>query len=74
MRGDIVAVAMRDIRSGEEITQDYAMIDCRKYEFECSCGAPNCRKIITGQNWKNKELQKKYGKYLSAFIKSKLKE
>lgn len=34
-------VARRDIQKGEEITSDYLDIDTE--DFECSCGADNCR-------------------------------
>ena len=71
MRGDIVSVAMRDIKAGEELTIDYGMITNQDYQMECSCGADTCRKIITGQDYKMAVIQK-YGTYLSAYIKSKL--
>lgn len=62
---------MRDIPIGEEITFDYAMLDNEiddSYNFECKCGSSECRGIITGQDWKNKTLQKKYGKYFAAYL------
>lgn len=46
-------VAMRKISSGEEICFDYAMRNYSVDYFsdECKCGAPKCRKRITG--WKD---------------------
>lgn len=42
-------VALRNIKAGEELTLDYATILDEKAEsFECHCGAPDCRKIISG--------------------------
>lgn len=42
-------VALRDIHIGEELTFDYAtFLDENMEPFECHCGAPNCRKYITG--------------------------
>lgn len=35
-------VASRDIMPGEEITSDY--LDLHTEDFECNCGAPNCRR------------------------------
>lgn len=70
MRGDIVFVAMRDIVAGEELVMDYAMIDNYDYSFECTCGSKECRKYVTGYDWKNINLQQKYGKYFSAYIQS----
>src|SRR4029077_5118324 len=51
MRGEITFVAMRDIPAGEELTHDWAMTDDDDYSIECKCGAPNCRKILTGKDW-----------------------
>ena len=74
IKGEITFVAMRDIKNGEEITIDYAFIDNEDYSFKCTCGAPNCRKIITGQDWKIKELQDKYYEYFAQYLKEKIKE
>lgn len=71
MRGDIASVAMRDIEAGEELTMDYAMIDNQEYSMTCVCGSVNCRKTLTGQDYRLPDV-KKYGKYLSAYIQSKL--
>ncbi len=72
MRGEITCVAMRDIKAGEEITQDYGLLDNSDYKLECTCGAPNCRKIITGQDWKLKELQDQYYDYFAQHLKEKI--
>jgi SET domain-containing protein len=37
-------VASRDILTGEEITSDYLDLDTE--DFECNCGAENCRQLI----------------------------
>ncbi len=44
------------------------------YELECTCGSPNCRKIITSQDWKIKELQDKYYDYFAEHLKEKIKK
>lgn len=72
--GDIKGVAMREISPGEEITFDYAMLDNDNYSFKCSCGSKNCRKIITGYDWKIKDLQLKYGKYFANYLLEKMGE
>ena len=42
-------IANRDIAAGEELTLDYAqLLDERAESFTCRCGAPNCRKIVSG--------------------------
>lgn len=73
MRGEITFVAMKDIDTDEELTIDYAFIDNEDYSFECHCGAPNCRKIVTGFDWKNKELQKMFFPYFSEYLKEKIR-
>lgn len=72
LKGEITCVAMRDIKAGEEITQDYGLLDNDDYELECTCGSFNCRKIITGKDWKIKELQDKYYDYFAPYLKEKI--
>ncbi len=71
--GQIILVTMRNIQIGEEITYDYAMTDTNWQnvictEMECLCGANNCRRVITGEDWKVKDLQEKYKGYFSTYI------
>lgn len=72
MLGNVVIVAMRDIDAGEELTLDYAMIFNNEMKFECKCGLNKCRKIVTGKDWMNKELQDKYQKYFSSYLLRKI--
>jgi uncharacterized protein len=67
--GQIGLVALRDIKAGEELVFDYAMSDGGPYdEFECCCGSLNCRKKITGNDWKLPELWKRYDNYFSPYL------
>ncbi len=70
--GQIMLVAMRDIKSGEEITFDYVMTCSQKTEkrilFECTCESANCRREVTNHDWKRPELQEKYKGYFSPFV------
>lgn len=68
IRGDVVFVAMRDIRAGEELTVDYAMMDNVPSRFDCHCGSLECRKEVTGKDWQKREIQEKYRGYFSAYI------
>jgi len=70
--GQITFVAMRDIRAGEELTHDWATTDDDDYCVECKCGAPNCRKILTGKDWQSSELQRRYEGYFSAYLTRKV--
>ncbi|MFY9555606.1 MAG: SET domain-containing protein-lysine N-methyltransferase [Blastocatellia bacterium] len=73
VQGQIVFVAMRDIRAGEELTHDWATTDNDTYEMECQCGAATCRKVITGQDWRRRDLQQKYAGYMSWYLVEKIR-
>lgn len=69
LEGQICLVAMRDIEPGEEVCFDYAMSDSSSYdEFDCHCGAPNCRIKVTGNDWKLPELQQRYRGYFIPYL------
>ena len=70
-RGQVVYVAMRDIRPGEELCHDYSMERADNYLLDCHCGSALCRGKVTGQDWKLPELQQRYGDYFSIYIRNK---
>jgi hypothetical protein len=72
VQGQIIFVAMRDIDAGEELTHDWATTDDDAYEMECKCGARSCRKVVTGQDWRRKDLQEKYRDYISWYLRQKI--
>jgi SET domain-containing protein len=73
MTGQIGLIAMRDIKVGEEVCLDYAMCDGSNYdEFVCSCGSPNCRGKVTGEDWKNPELWERYAGYFSPYLQRRI--
>jgi len=75
MAGDRTLVAMRQIAVGEEITYDYAMSDASDYdEFLCRCGCATCRGKITGLDWKDPVLRRRYSGFLSSFIEGLIRE
>ena len=67
-------VAMKTIKPGEEIVFDYAMTESICPAFECKCGSTQCRKIVTPNDWKSSELQKRYGNHFSPYLRSKFKK
>jgi hypothetical protein len=69
--GNIVLVAMRDIRQGEELITDYALMDDYDGAMECHCGTASCRRTIGGRDWQRPELQRKYGHYFSWYLRRK---
>ena len=73
VQGQIIFVALRDIRPGEELTHDWATTDDDDYEMTCQCGAANCRGVLTGQDWRKPELQEKYRGYISWYLTEKMR-
>lgn len=77
INGQIFLVAMRDLSVGEEVVFDYAMTLYRSgydYSMTCLCGSINCRGIITDQDWKIPELQKKYNGYFQYYLQEKINQ
>ncbi len=72
IKNKLKIVAMRDIKIGEEVTIDYAMMESSEYSFKCNCGAPNCRKIVSGNDWKITQLQQKYKGYFSDYLQNRI--
>jgi len=73
LSGQITLIAIREIERDEEVCFDYAMSDSSDYdEFECHCGQPNCRKKITGRDWKLPELQGRYRDYFSPYLQRRI--
>ena len=72
LQGQIVFVAMRDIRAGEELTHDWATTDDDDYTMTCRCGSTRCRGTITGKDWMRKDLQDKYRGWFCWFLQRKI--
>lgn len=73
MQGQIILVAMRDIAADEQVCFDYAMCDGSDYdEFECHCGAPNCRKQVRGSDWRSPELWARYDGYFMPYLQRRI--
>jgi SET domain-containing protein len=72
VRGQITFVAMRAIAAGAELTIDYAMIDGDPAErMACACGAPECRQVVTGDDWRRPELRQRYAGYFSRYLEAR---
>jgi len=73
VRGQITFVAQSDVPSGCELTIDYAMIDANpSTTMRCSCGAPQCRGLITGDDWRSPTLQRRYAGFFSSYIEARI--
>lgn len=57
-------IALRDIKKGEELRWDYSTSIDKDTEcdFDCDCGAKDCRKRIGGFMWLSKRLKARYVK------------
>ena len=52
----------RAIGKNAEITVDYApQVDSSEFAMECNCGSPECRGLITGEDWTSQDLRTRYG-------------
>lgn len=47
---DNISIALRTIEADEEIVEDYYSYYGHFETFDCRCGAPNCRRLITQEN------------------------
>ncbi|HUP18782.1 MAG TPA: SET domain-containing protein-lysine N-methyltransferase [Gemmatimonadota bacterium] len=67
-------VARRPIEPDEEITMDYATF-CNELMpcFECACGAPGCRRTITGEDHLA-DFVARYGDHVSDYVRRKRQE
>ena len=74
VEGQIVFIALRDVAAKEELLVDYAMMDDHDERMTCSCGAAACRGVVTGQDWKLPELQRRYKGYFSSYLERRITE
>lgn len=68
-----VMVARRDIKKGEELYYDYATSESNDYMYmDCLCGAPQCRKVITGKDYRLPQLQELYKGHFLPYLQRKM--
>ncbi len=75
MEDEVTLVARRDIESGEEITVDYALFTTQSnwmLDNRCHCGSPDCRRVITGDDWRREDVQERYQGHFSPFINRRI--
>ena len=65
----------RDVRPGEEITVDYAVLsDDPTWVMPCSCGSPLCRGSIRGDDWLRADLQERYRGHFAPYLTRRFEE
>ena len=75
MEDEVTLVARQNIESGEEVTVDYALFTTQSnwmLDTRCRCGAPDCRRIITGDDWRREDVQERYRDHFSPFINRRI--
>ncbi len=75
MANEVTLVARWDIAAREEITVDYALFTTQPnwtLDNPCHCGSPHCRHVITGNDWKLKNVQESYRHHFSPFINRRI--
>jgi hypothetical protein len=76
MDDEVTISARRDIEPGEEVTADYALwVADPGYVTisDCHCGSPLCRKTITGDDWRRKEVQERYAGHFPPYLERWIK-
>ena len=75
MADDVTLVARRAIEPDEELTVDYALFTAQPdwvLDHECQCGAPDCRKTVTGNDWRLPAVQQRYYPHFSPFLNRRI--
>jgi uncharacterized protein len=75
MDDEVTLVARRNIEAGEEATVDYALFTTQSnwmLDNRCHCGSPDCRRTITGDDWRRKDVQERYRNHFSPFINRRI--
>jgi SET domain-containing protein len=75
MEDEVTLTARRNIKANEELTFDYAMFEANEDHIiieNCPCRSANCRRRITGKDWRRKDLQEQYGSHFSPFINRRI--
>jgi len=71
--GQVAIVALHRIQPGDEVTIDYAMCDGSPYdEFDCACGSSHCRGRVTGNDWRDPSLWKRYAGHFSPYLQRRI--
>jgi uncharacterized protein len=59
--GPFEVVTRRAVVAGEEVTIDYGtQSGAAGFSMVCSCGSPLCRRLISSNDWRRRDLQARY--------------
>ena len=75
LSGQVALTALTTIRPGEQVRYDYGTSDGSDYdEFDCRCGAIDCRGRVTGDDWRDPVLQQRFAGVFSPYIARRIAE
>ena len=70
---EISLTSLRNIKSGEQLTFDYATCDSLPYdEFECECASASCRVRVTDQDWMSPTVQELRAGHFSPYLQRRI--
>ncbi len=72
---DVTLTARRNIDPGDEVTMDYVTHfadPAWTMKNTCNCGAPLCRRVITGRDWTLKGLQERYRGHFTPLLNKRI--
>ncbi len=73
--GPYVLATRRDVRSGEELTLDYATSSgAEGFAMDCHCGSERCRGRVTSEDWRLPELQARYAGHWARALQRRIDE
>lgn len=66
-------VTLRKVAVGEELVFDYGTLhENPRWRLVCKCGTAKCRGIVTGNDWKLPELQRRYQGHFVSYLQMKI--
>jgi hypothetical protein len=75
MLDEVTLVVRRALSVGEEATADYALWEADEAwtaPWRCRCGAPVCRGVVSGRDWRLPVLQARYAGRFSPFLQTRI--
>lgn len=74
MNDEVTVIARRRILPGEEVTTDFALWSDmgHVYTTACRCASPSCRRVITGMDWLQPQIQIRYNGHFIPCIQRKI--
>lgn len=76
MADAVTLVTRRRVAAGEELTADYALWEADEAwvaRWECQCRHDDCRRTVSGRDWRRPELQARYRGHFSPLIEARIR-